>query len=151
MRHGVRIRYDVEAFFPIEFHVRVRPYLRQQARWLRNVVSHGVRFGAYREVASCLATSLVGFAMLAMPFIALVLSWPLASPAAMIVAGCWGMAFLHACFSRFRYLKVATLFLDTPLIPSAVAMIPACLDHRLFCVEHSAGAVSGRKKLRERW
>jgi cellulose synthase/poly-beta-1,6-N-acetylglucosamine synthase-like glycosyltransferase len=150
LRHGTRIRYDVEAYFPIEFHVRVRPYLRQQARWLRNVVSHGMRFGAYREAASCLATSLVGFAMLALPLIALVLSYPLASPAATIIAGCWGMAFLHACFSRFRYLKVAALFLDTPLIPSAVAMIPAYL-----MIDFLAWSIPlvqyPSKKLRERW
>jgi cellulose synthase/poly-beta-1,6-N-acetylglucosamine synthase-like glycosyltransferase len=148
--HGVRIRYDVEASFPIRFHMRVRPYLRQQARWLRNVVSHGMRFGAYREVASCLATSLVGFAMLSLPLIALVLSYPLVSPTAMIIGGCWAMLFLYACFSRFRYLKVASLWLDTPLMPSAVAMIPACLT-----IDFLAWSIPlvqyPSKKLRERW
>ena len=64
LRQQKRVRYEVEASFPIEFHTDVRGYLRQQARWIRNVAVHGLRFGAYREVASSLSCSFVGFAML---------------------------------------------------------------------------------------
>jgi hypothetical protein len=39
-QHGTRTRYEVDGSFPVEFHTQIGSYLRQQARWLRNVVIH---------------------------------------------------------------------------------------------------------------
>jgi len=126
---GTRLRYEAVASVPVEFHTQVRPYLRQQSRWIRNVVIHGLRYGAYREVASCLATSLVGLGMLTLPCVALGLAWmPGVSPAAArIVAAVWGLAFLQAYFSRLRYANVAARWLGVRFPRRVAALLPLYL------------------------
>jgi cellulose synthase/poly-beta-1,6-N-acetylglucosamine synthase-like glycosyltransferase len=120
LRLGMRIRYRADASFPIEFHTRVGPYLRQQARWLRNVVILGMRFRNYREVASCLCTSLVGLTMLAVPCLWLIPGVP--PVIARLTGAGWGCAFLHACISRLRYQKIAAEWLGIHF-PFRVAML----------------------------
>ena len=128
-RQGTRVRYEVEASIPIEFHSGVRAYLRQQARWIRNVVIHGSRFGAYREVVSCLCTSLVGLAMLALPCLSLALAFLAGiSPAIVqISVAVWALAFLHAFFSRLRYMNVAARWLGVRFPRRAMALLPLYL------------------------
>lgn len=125
LARGFRIRYEARASFPVEFHTDIRGYLRQQARWLRNVVIHGMRFGAYGEVASCLATSLIGLAMLVVPFLPAV---PAISPSAARTLGVtWAIGFSHAFFSRVRYLRVAARWLGIRLPRRAIALLPVFL------------------------
>lgn len=112
LRQGTRIRYEVEATFPIKFHSEVRPYLRQQSRWLRNAVIHGLRFRAYREVASCLFTSLLGLVMLVLPcLVALAMFLGVSSVIVRISAAVWAAGIWNVFLSRLRYLKVAAFWL----------------------------------------
>ncbi|HML18244.1 MAG TPA: glycosyltransferase family 2 protein [Bryobacteraceae bacterium] len=128
VRAGIRIRYDARASFPIEFHTKLGAYLRQQARWLRTVVIHGIRFRAYREVASCLLTSLVGLAMLVLPFLALAAVFlGISSAIVRICATAWAIGLGHAFLSRLRYLKVAALWLGIRVHRNTVALLPVFL------------------------
>jgi len=123
LRQGRRIRYEVDASFPTEFHTDVRPYLRQQARWIRNVVIRGIGYGAYGEVAAGIATSLVGLAMIALPLLSVALAWT--SPAAArIFGGVWTVAFLHAYLSRLRYLNVAARWMGLRFSPTMLVTLP---------------------------
>jgi glycosyltransferase involved in cell wall biosynthesis len=128
-RQGTRLRYEAEASIPVQFHTQVGAYLRQQSRWIRNVAMQGLRFGAYREVASCVATSLVGLGMLTLPLLALGLAlWPGASPgAARIAAAVWAFAFLQAYFSRVRYVNVAARWLGASFPRRVAALLPLFL------------------------
>jgi cellulose synthase/poly-beta-1,6-N-acetylglucosamine synthase-like glycosyltransferase len=152
LRQGKRVRYEVEAFFPIEFQTQMRPYLRQQARWIRNVVTHGMRFGAYQEVVSGLSTSLVGLAMIALPCLALALArWQGISP---VVAGfpaaVWSSALLNAWLSRLRYVKVAARWLGVRFPLRALALLPLFL-----LIDFVAWTIPliqyPSRSLRERW
>ena len=151
LRQGTRIRYEVQASIPIEFHTQVGTYVRQQARWLRNVAIHGMRFRAYREVASCLFTSLVGFAMLVLPCLTLALTFLGASWVIVrITAGIWALGFLHAFFSRLRYLKVAGLWLGIRLPKRVVALLPVYLLVDFLAWTIPLGQYLSRGS-RERW
>ncbi|MGA3185529.1 MAG: glycosyltransferase family 2 protein [Bryobacteraceae bacterium] len=151
LRQGSRVRYVADASFPIEFHTQVRAYLRQQSRWIRNVVIHGVRFGAYREVLSCLSASLIGLAMLVLPCLALVLEWSHGShTVARICAAVWTFAFLHACCSRVRYVKVAERWLGVRFPRHVLALLPLFL--LIDFVAWSIPLVQYQSRaLRERW
>lgn len=147
---GIRIRYHARAGFPVLFHEHVPAYLRQQARWLRNVAVHGARFHAQAEVISSLFTSLLGFAMLTLPFAAGII-WVAVSPlfAAFMIAF-WAMAFFHALFSRLRYLKTAVLWLGIRPPRRIVALMPLFLliDFLAWSVPL---AEYPSKRRRERW
>jgi cellulose synthase/poly-beta-1,6-N-acetylglucosamine synthase-like glycosyltransferase len=125
LRLGVRIRYRADASMPIRFHTRIGPYVRQQARWLRNVVILGMRFRNYREVAACLSTSLVGLTMLAMPLVWLIPGIP--STLARLSGAAWTLAFLHACMSRLRYLRIAAEWLGIRFPLRVVLLVPLFL------------------------
>lgn len=152
LRQNQRIRYEASASFPIEFHTHVRPYLRQQARWIRNVVIHGMRFGAYREVASSLAGSLVGLVMVGLPFLSITLALTRSiSPGwAWVSAALWAFAFLHAFFSRLRYVNVAARFLGVRFPQRVSALLPLFL-----LIDFVAWAIPlfqyPSRALRERW
>lgn len=66
---GYRIEF-VPAFVETRYPETVGHYLRQQSRWLRNVVIHGRRFDAQDEVRSVTRTIALGVGILAWP-----LSW----------------------------------------------------------------------------
>lgn len=123
---GVRIRYEIEGTFPFHFHTHLRSYIRQQSRWIRNVVVHGVRFGAYGEVARSLFTSAVGLAMLTLPFAGLLLaiSPDIPPDAARACAVLWLLGFVHAILSRIRYVIVASNWIGTAAGPRVLAMVP---------------------------
>ena len=91
----------------------IRLYARQQRRWLRNVALLGFRFGAYREVAMALLTSVVGLGMLLAPIAALLLGpWLLSL---------WLVAVAHSAMSKARYLAFAASA-TTVLEPRARAL-----------------------------
>ncbi|MGO9239174.1 MAG: glycosyltransferase [Bryobacteraceae bacterium] len=129
VRQGTRIRHEVDASFPTLFHTQVGAYWRQQARFLRNVAIHGFYYGSYREVASSLGTSLVGFAMLALPCGALVLACFVggASNIVRMLAAVWALGILYAFFSRLRYLKVANAWLGVRIPRRVYALLPVFL------------------------
>lgn len=149
---GKRVRFEVNASFPVEFPTRVRGYIRQQARWIRNVVLHGLKFGAYREVVSCLITSAVGLAMLVLPPLTMVLAlFPgVARESSYVLGTIWIFSFLHALISRIRYLKLAERWTGIRFPPNVLAFIPMFL-----LIDFAAWAVPlyqyWSRRLRERW
>lgn len=92
---GAAIRQAPHSRMPTEYPTTARQYLRQQRRWLRNVVLHGRRFGATDEVRASLRTSLTGVGMLLLPLGALISPW---------LAAVWGVMFGQALCARLRYL-----------------------------------------------
>ena len=101
---GIRIRQVPESRMLTDFPSRAHEYVRQQRRWLRNVVLHGRRFGARDEMRAALRTSLVGMAMLLLlPLGLLLLPW-------LIVV--WSVLVAQALFARLRYLVFAGAVLN---------------------------------------
>jgi cellulose synthase/poly-beta-1,6-N-acetylglucosamine synthase-like glycosyltransferase len=119
LQAGGRIRWVPESQLCTEYPVTIGGYIRQQRRWLRNVVVHGWRFGATQEVQASLRTSATGLGMLTLPFGALL--WgPLFTV--------WLLLLAHAFFSRIRYLYFAHIALRTPFGPKQIAcQIPLLL------------------------
>jgi cellulose synthase/poly-beta-1,6-N-acetylglucosamine synthase-like glycosyltransferase len=111
-QHGIRIRFEENSSILSEFPTRLSVYYRQQARWVRNVVIHGLRYKAYNEVLACLRTSLVGAGMLFLPVFCLGLSFfpGIAREIALVLISGWVFVALFAFLSRLRYLSVARLY-----------------------------------------
>ena len=128
-RRGIRIRREVEAPFPTKLHTEVRAYLRQQSRHLRNQVIHGCHYGAWRQAFHCLCTSLVGFAMLAVPCLALLLAFLQGQPSLVVrlSVALWALAFLHFLFSRLRFLGVANVWRGIQISWRVFALLPVFL------------------------
>lgn len=95
-QQGYPIRY-AHSSVATAFADTLRAYWKQQTRWLRNVVTHGLRFRAYREVAACLLPSVIGMVMLFGVLPALLLG-----PVFLML---WGWLWLYALFSRARYMR----------------------------------------------
>ena len=152
LRLGTRIRYRADASIPTKFHTRVGPYLRQQARWLRNVVVLGRRFRNYREVTACLFTSLVGFAMLIIPCLLLTRAFLPDIPPTLVrlAAALWMCAFLHALMSRLRYLGIAAEWLGIRFPLRAALLLPLFLliDFLAWTIPLGQYPVNS---LRQRW
>jgi len=110
---GVRIRQVPESRMPTEFPTTPEVYLRQQRRWLRNVVIHGRRFGAPEEVRAALRTSLTGLLMLLLPGLGVLLS-----PWFLVV---WSVLAGQALLARFRYLAFAGAALGRRVRPGDAA------------------------------
>ncbi|UCC53448.1 MAG: glycosyltransferase, partial [Anaerolineaceae bacterium] len=109
---GIRIRQVPESRMLTNFPSRAHEYLRQQRRWLRNVVLHGRRFGARDETRAALRTSLVGMALLLLlPLGLLLLPW-------LIVV--WSVLVAQALFARLRYLVFAGAVLNGSVRPAYV-------------------------------
>jgi cellulose synthase/poly-beta-1,6-N-acetylglucosamine synthase-like glycosyltransferase len=152
LQQGRRVRYEAAAAIPVEFHAQIGSYVRQQTRWLRNVVIHGLRFGAYSEAASCFCTSLVGFVMLFLPCATLAgaLAAGLSSAGVRLSAAVWGVAFLHAFLSRLRYCRFASLWLGIRFPRRVAALLPMFL--MVDFVAWSLPLVQyPSRALRERW
>ena len=104
---GVTIRYVHHSAVQTEFKTNGRAYLRQQSRWLRNILLHGRAFGATRQVSNALRHCLVG---------AGVVLWPLALPLTKkLGAATWLCVLAHGTMSRFRYTRFGELTLAQPL------------------------------------
>jgi cellulose synthase/poly-beta-1,6-N-acetylglucosamine synthase-like glycosyltransferase len=104
LRAGCQIRYMRASSLPTPYMTTVREYWRQQTRWLRNVVLHGLRYGARSEVISNLIPSLTSAAMLTLPWLALLFP-PLFAPLLLV----WLWLALHALLSRVRYMRFGEL------------------------------------------
>lgn len=119
IRAGGRIRQVPESQVRTDYPTSMAAYLRQQGRWLRNVVLRGKQYGAESEVRSSLMTSLVGLGMLTLPILAVVVG-----PAAL---GLWLLLLGHATLGRVRYLLVARALQGLRITPGQVGAIPPLL------------------------
>jgi len=98
---GYRIRFVRDSIVPTEYEGSVLAFGQRQSRWLWNVIVHGWYFRAYREVASCVLTSVIGLAMLVGGAIAV---WQ----GGAVLAG-WSVIYLHVLASRIRYMRFGEL------------------------------------------
>jgi cellulose synthase/poly-beta-1,6-N-acetylglucosamine synthase-like glycosyltransferase len=94
---GQRIRYVHDSIVATHYHAQIRPYMRQQTRWLRNVVVHGRRFGAYDEVTSAIRNCGIGAMATGMSLL-----WPFLGSLALAV---WLVIFVFVTVNRIRYLN----------------------------------------------
>lgn len=109
LKTGVRIRQVPGSEMATHYPEGLRGYVRQQRRWLRNVVLLSYQFRAYRDLAMALRTSLIGLGMLGS-----VAVWPVA-PWLMAL---WFIAVVHGAAGKVRYLAFAsTLRHDRPRRP----------------------------------
>lgn len=116
---GVRIRYVTDSSVETEFATSARAYLRQQSRWLRNILLHGRAFGAVHQVRSALAQCLIGL---------LLLLWLLAIPiTGRLGLASWLAVLLHGIFSRYRYIGFAEITLSQPRRVSLYLLAPLYL------------------------
>ena len=103
---GVKIRFLYESVVETEFKTTYGSYLRQQSRWLRNIIVHGKTFGAWGQVRSALGQMLIGPVILLWP-----LSFPITGSLGIIL---WMLLLLHGSCSRFRYIRFGELTLNQP-------------------------------------
>jgi cellulose synthase/poly-beta-1,6-N-acetylglucosamine synthase-like glycosyltransferase len=97
LARNYRIRH-VNSQVVSEFSRSLKTHYIRQSRWLRNVVLHGWRFGAYGEALRCLLPSAIGVFM----WLGLLLAiWP----GGVFLSG-WLLILLHSLFSRVRYMWV---------------------------------------------
>lgn len=97
LQRGYRIRYVKDSVVESRFITSVERYRRQQARWLRNVVMYGLRFGAYDEVYRCLLPTFIATGMLTAPLLALLLG-------PIVLAG-WAVGWVFVILNRARYMR----------------------------------------------
>jgi glycosyltransferase involved in cell wall biosynthesis len=99
-------------FLPVPVQTRyaeqIGEYLRQQSRWMRNILVHGPRFGARAEVASVIRTIGLGTAILAWP-----VSWPWTRFRGI---GLWLL--LVGWMTRVRMRNQCALEMEAGLVPS---------------------------------
>ena len=104
VRSGARIRHVTGSHIQTEYPDTARAYVRQQRRWLRNLIWHGKRFGALDEVRQAVRTSLIGILMLLLPPASLFM------PPLLAV---WLGVFVYTCGARVRYLREGGHALNT--------------------------------------
>lgn len=123
---GKRIRFERQAYIYSRLQIRVSSYLRQQRRWLRNLIRHGRRVGDYNLVVNSLKSSLLGLALLLSPLLALFLVTQ-AGLAAQLGKGvffAWSFLFLHGLFSRLRYQAFARIWPGFEFPKKSALLIP---------------------------
>jgi cellulose synthase/poly-beta-1,6-N-acetylglucosamine synthase-like glycosyltransferase len=106
VRAGTRVRFVHASRVETEFKTTIGPYLRQQSRWLRNILLHGRTFGAAAQVRSALIQCLIGLGMLAFP-----LTFPVTGG---IGVSLWAVALTHGTLARWRYLRFGQLSARQP-------------------------------------
>jgi cellulose synthase/poly-beta-1,6-N-acetylglucosamine synthase-like glycosyltransferase len=116
LERGYRIRYVPESAVYTLYADSLASYCHQQSRWLRNVVMHGLRFGAYDEVVQGLLPSLLGMVMLMGS--SLVLGAGIFRgvrqrfPWMRTLRVLCGLAWIHVLLRRLRYIRFAEQFTD---------------------------------------
>ena len=118
---GYQIRYVADSVVVSQYHTLVGPYIRQQIRWLRNIVIHGYRFAAWQEVIGALRNCIIGSSMLMLPLIGLIFS-PF-----IFVVGLLGL--IAVCINRLRYLMfIGRMRGEVPTRAYLLAPMYAVLD-----------------------
>ena len=119
LQKGISIRWVRDSSVQTRYPETSLSYWRKQSRWVRNLVLHGPRFSAYREVAMALRTSAVGWAMLLLPFVA-----GLRGP---IWLALWGVLVAQALLARVRYAAFAHLHRGVRISAQQIAHTPLYL------------------------
>lgn len=105
--YGIDIRHVSDSRVVTRYPLTVHHYLRQQRRWLRNLVLHGQRFRVQRDVKASLRTSFTGLVLMVGMGIAVVHSgWQ---------GTFWKVLFLHMLLARLRYLNATARLLQRRL------------------------------------
>ncbi len=117
LERGYRIRYVPESAVYTLYTDSLASYCHQQSRWLRNVVMHGLRFGAYDEVVRGLLPSFLGMFMLMGASLVLGAGifrwvrqrfpWMACQPRMRTLRMLWGLAWLHVLLRRLQYIRFA--------------------------------------------
>jgi cellulose synthase/poly-beta-1,6-N-acetylglucosamine synthase-like glycosyltransferase len=102
--NGTRIRYVHESSIETEFQTSAAKYLRQQSRWLRNIILHGSSFAAWQQVKGAVLQCTTGFVFLVWPAAVIIFGWT--APAL------WLILFSHGSLSRMRRIRYGELVLD---------------------------------------
>ena len=103
---GEQIRYVHASIIETQYALSVRAYVRQQSRWLRNILQHGAAFGAKTQASSALRQCLLG-AMLTVWLLVLPFTGSLSLSLWLSVVAC-------GTFARFRYIRFGELTLGLP-------------------------------------
>mgnify|MGYP005841100079 CR=1 FL=1 len=103
---GRRVRFVHASRVETEFKTTIAGYLRQQSRWLRNILLHGRTFGASAQARSAMIQCVIGLGIAAFPLTFPVTGW--------FGVGVWGAALLHGTLARWRYLRFGELTLRQP-------------------------------------
>jgi cellulose synthase/poly-beta-1,6-N-acetylglucosamine synthase-like glycosyltransferase len=103
---GNKIRYVHLSNVQTEFVESLPHYLKQQSRWLRNIIQHGLRFKAKHQVGYTIKQCLLGTALFFWPF-----SFPISGWAGLAI---WIFLIFFITLSRFRYIRFSEITLNQP-------------------------------------
>jgi len=119
LRAGYAIRWVRDSVIATRYPDTWHSLWRRQSRWLRNLLLHGPRLGAYQEVWMALRTSLAGWAMLLLPFLALV-----TGP---VLLALWAVLLAHAFLAKMRYARFAHWYQGIAIARKQYALTPLYL------------------------
>lgn len=142
LRQGIRIRYAPASQIRTAYADTFDAYRWQQARWLRNLVLHGLRSGASGDVLRALLPSLIGTAALALTPFGL-----LCSPITRMMTG---TAWLYVTLNRARYTRFGECETGQPFAPGIYLRLPLFVL-RDFVVWSRALLDYPLKRMRIRW
>ncbi len=100
LAQGHQIRNVNNSLVPSDYHLKIRPYFRQQTRWLRNIVKHSRSFGQTDQTFNVLRNCSTGLV-----FYGLGLLW--GATGSRLVRNMWLLAWNYATLNRVRYLAFA--------------------------------------------
>jgi cellulose synthase/poly-beta-1,6-N-acetylglucosamine synthase-like glycosyltransferase len=118
---GVQIRYVHDSIIPSVYEMTLRAYMRQQTRWIRNILLHGPRFGTSGQLQARIALRqcLVGL---------VVTIWSLLLPLlGRIGLISWLLIIAQGVCSRFRYIRFGERLFEQPRRPVAYLLAPLLL------------------------
>jgi glycosyltransferase involved in cell wall biosynthesis len=104
---GFSIQFVRHSVVPADYAETLSSYRARQARWLRNLVLYGLRYGSYNDVLITLRTMAIGTAMIITPAGAVVIGRSVLVP--------WGMLLTHATLSKLRYAACLSHIAECPL------------------------------------
>lgn len=96
---GHKIRFVAQSEVPTHFETSFSTYQRQQSRWLKNILIHGVTFRAWQQVSRVLMLYMVGVAVVSLPLASLIVS--------RFLFVIWALGMMLSMANRVRYLTFA--------------------------------------------
>jgi len=93
---GKQIRYCHNSVVATEFHSEFGGYKRQQTRWLRNILIHGIDFGVQDQVLGVFCQMISGFIFIILTGLSLLFNG--------LLLVSWALLIVFAWLSRVRYL-----------------------------------------------
>lgn len=93
---GARIRHVPESLMPTEYPTTARAYLRQQRRWLKNLLVIGYRYKDWFHVRAALVSMALGFVMVGLP-----LAFPIFGLMGIYL---FFILWIYTILARFRYM-----------------------------------------------